>query len=67
MLVQYVALLTSEKMDHQVFKLVTQVAVVTKQILTMIVPHAFFLVSEKYGPSSIQTCNTSSHGNKTKY
>lgn len=60
MVVQYVTLLTSEKMDHQVFKLVTQIAMVTKQILTMIVQYAIHLTSEKYGPSSVQTC-----GNKT--
>jgi stress response protein SCP2 len=46
MVVQYVALLTSEKMDHQVFKLVTQVTIVTKQVLTMIVQYAIHLTSE---------------------
>jgi hypothetical protein len=52
-------------MDHQVFKLVTQVAMVAKQILTMIVQYAIHLTSEKYGLSSVQTCGTSNHGNKT--
>lgn len=55
------------KNGHQVFKLVAQVAMVTKQVLTMIVQYAVRLISEKYGPSNIQTCNTNSHGNKMKY
>jgi hypothetical protein len=59
MVVKYVALLTSEKMDHQVFKFVTQVAMLTEQILTMIVQYAIRLTNEKYGPTSIQICNTS--------
>jgi hypothetical protein len=67
MVVQYVALLISEKMDDQEFKLVAQVAMVTKEVLTMILQYVVHLTSEKYGPSSIQTCSTNSHGNKTKH